>query len=495
MKISAVILVFLLLGALLVLATKWPFTRQVTLESLERVTSSDVKIGAFRQTFLPYPGYVAQDVTFTRGASGVPPIASIRQIACRTTWFTLISFTHRIQRMDLAGVQVYLPRPVPPAIQKHPELKIKAVVTELVANGAILDIASSHAGGQPLRFEFPRLILRNVAGNKAIKFETAVHNPKPPGELNVSGVVGPLALGHVGESPLSASFRLTHADLGSFKLIAGDLSAKGRLEGRLASAQVAGAVEIPNFGVTRSRHSLGLTAEYRAVVNGINGDVVLKSAQAHFLQTTVMAQGAISGEPTKTASLDLESSAGRIQDVLRLFVTADRPPLNGALAFRAHVTLPTGNRPFIKRVQLDGDFTISGAGFTSAPRQQKVDELSARARGEAGQLKSSTGPKRVAEDLMGTLKLRDGIASVPAALFAVPGAVVRGGGTYNVITEAIDLRGDLAMHASLSKAVGGFKSVLLVPLDPIFKKHGAGAVLPVRIGGTYSHPVFKLSLH
>jgi hypothetical protein len=62
------------------------------------------------------------------------------------------------------------------------------------------------------------------------------------------------------------------------------------------------------------------------------------------------------------------------------------------------------------------------------------------------------------------------------------------------LNEAIDLHGSLAMHATLSKAAGGIKSVLLMPLDPFFKKHGAGAVVPVRIAGTYSHPVFKVLL-
>jgi hypothetical protein len=96
--------------------------------------------------------------------------------------------------------------------------------------------------------------------------------------------------------------------------------------------------------------------------------------------------------------------------------------------------------------------------------------------------------------LKGNVKLRDGIATLSAALFAVPGDIARGTGTYDVTTQVIDLRGDLAMHASLSKAAGGFKSVLLIPLDPLFKKNGAGSVLPVRISGTYSHPMFKASL-
>jgi hypothetical protein len=95
---------------------------------------------------------------------------------------------------------------------------------------------------------------------------------------------------------------------------------------------------------------------------------------------------------------------------------------------------------------------------------------------------------------MGNVRLRAAIATVSHAVFAVPGAVARAGGTYDLLTKAIDLRGDLAMHASLSKAVGGLKSIFLIPLNPFFRQSRAGAVVRVRITGTYSHPVFKVSL-
>jgi hypothetical protein len=98
------------------------------------------------------------------------------------------------------------------------------------------------------------------------------------------------------------------------------------------------------------------------------------------------------------------------------------------------------------------------------------------------------------DDLKGHVQLRDGIATLSRALFAVPGAIARASGIYNVTIQMIDLRGKLAMNATLAKAAGGLKSVLLIPLDPFFKKSDAGAVLPVRISGTYSHPIFKVSL-
>jgi hypothetical protein len=67
-------------------------------------------------------------------------------------------------------------------------------------------------------------------------------------------------------------------------------------------------------------------------------------------------------------------------------------------------------------------------------------------------------------------------------------------GTYNLLNEAVDLSGTLAMQASLSKAAGGFKSILLLPLDPLYKKGSAGAVVSVGMTGTYDHPHFHISL-
>jgi hypothetical protein len=41
--------------------------------------------------------------------------------------------------------------------------------------------------------------------------------------------------------------------------------------------------------------------------------------------------------------------------------------------------------------------------------------------------------------------------------------------------------------------VGGWKGLLLTPVDPFFKKHGAGTELPIRITGTKSEPHFGLN--
>jgi hypothetical protein len=40
----------------------------------------------------------------------------------------------------------------------------------------------------------------------------------------------------------------------------------------------------------------------------------------------------------------------------------------------------------------------------------------------------------------------------------------------------------------------GLKHILLKPVDPLFKRDGAGTVLPIRISGTTGSPSFKLDI-
>ena len=496
LKIGAVVLAILFAGVLLVLAVKWPFTREATIRSLEQISLTEVQIPRFRKVFFLHPGYVAEDVTFRRDhGPGARPLLQVARITCRASWFSLLSFTHRIHRIDLEGVQIYIPAPVPPPVRRHPQAKIATTVTDLYANGTILEIAPRHPGGQTIRFEFPELSASNLARNKPMYFRTLVRNPIPPGDLAVSGTVGPLVLGKISDTQISGAFHIRNANLGAYKLISGTLSSDGQFSGKLGRAQVTGRTDIPDFEVTRSGHPLGLTAEYHAEVNGTTGDVIVQSALAHFLNTVLTAHGTISGRPGKTVSLDFGARQARIQDLLRLFVKADQPPLDGEMTLRAHVVLPPSPAPFLQRVQLNGDFSITGAAFTNPVTQEKIDDLSARARAKKHDAKLKQASERVAAELEGKVILRHEIATLTEAAFAVPGAVAQGSGTYNLASEAVDMRGKLAMRASLSQAAGGIKSLLLMPLDPFFRKNGAGAVLPVHMSGTYAHPIFRMSLH
>jgi hypothetical protein len=228
-------------------------------------------------------------------------------------------------------------------------------------------------------------------------------------------------------------------------------------------------------------------------VSGMDGDVALQSVNAQFERTSVVSQGEVAneaGSEGKTVSLDATEPQGRIQDWLRLLSKADRPAMTGAMNLRVQILVPPGKRDFIKRVNLQGDFGIDEASFSRSTTQEKVDNLSQLAQGE----KENNDPASVVENLKGHVVLKDAIATIPDLSFGVPEALVRVHGTYGLLTQQVDLHGSLQVAHKLSKGSSGVKSVLLKSVEPFLKKKNAGEIVPIKIGGTYSHPSYGLDV-
>jgi len=56
--------------------------------------------------------------------------------------------------------------------------------------------------------------------------------------------------------------------------------------------------------------------------------------------------------------------------------------------------------------------------------------------------------------------------------------------------------GDVSMQSDISHAATGIKSMLLKPLIPFFKKHNAGAKIPIAITGSpHQYKVTQDILH
>ncbi len=483
--LGAFVLVAILSIASIFLVKRWPFTRERVAESLGRATLSKVKIGRLRETFFPHPGCVAEEITVSR--DGAPPLATIKKLTIEGSWAAVLTLTHRAKQMRAESLRLFIPAHVPPPVpvdSNRPE----TMIDELIADGATIDIARE--SGETLHFAFPSLILNNVAKSKAILFRTSMRNAVPPGVIDAQGSFGPWIGTDRGATPLSGSFHFTRADLSRFHGIAGMLSSQGDFKGGLGKIEVKGDADIPNFEVVTSEHAVGMRSGFDGVVNGLTGDIVLRLVNANWLHTAIDASGTITGKPGKTLSLDMNSRQATIQDLLRLVVKSDRLPVTGPITFRAHAVLPPEHERFLRKIRLDAVFGVEDGKFTSPATQAKVNQLSERARKE----KEEYGPESVVSDLKGRVSLREGTATFSSLSFSVPGAIANMHGTYNVITHRIDLHGTLSMQASLSQAAGGMKSILLKPLDPFFKKHNYGAVVPVQITGTYSNPSFKVSL-
>jgi hypothetical protein len=292
---------------------------------------------------------------------------------------------------------------------------------------------------------------------------------------------------------VSGSYTFEQADLSPFKGIAGILSSEDGFVGVLGAIHVQGALKIPNFQLARSSHKVRVETQFQAVVNAINGDVRLENLRAALPGAVILAQANITGASNhkgKAVSVDFKVERGRIETVLQLFQAAPRAPIIGLTSFEGRAMVMPEGRPFLKEATLQGSFEIRDGSFSNETTQSKVDGLSHRARGR----KKNETIEQVTANLQGHVVLRNGVATFDKVSFDVPGALAQMQGTYNLINEAVDFHGAMKTDAPFAENTTGIKSVLLKPLNPLFKKHTGGAVIPVRMTGTYSAPQFGLDL-
>jgi hypothetical protein len=92
----------------------------------------------------------------------------------------------------------------------------------------------------------------------------------------------------------------------------------------------------------------------------------------------------------------------------------------------------------------------------------------------------------------GDFQMAGGVITLPALTYTVPGATIQLKGTYGVEGGALNFLGNAKMDATVSQMVGGWKGLLLTPLDPYFKKNGAGTEIPIHIRGTREQPEFGI---
>jgi len=99
--------------------------------------------------------------------------------------------------------------------------------------------------------------------------------------------------------------------------------------------------------------------------------------------------------------------------------------------------------------------------------------------------------ERVVSQFAGRFTLRAGQLSLPHVTFDVPGSAIRLAGHYGLVSEQIDFAGTIFTDASLSEMTTGW-SLLLKPVDLVFKRAGGGSALPIKITGRRRAPAFGL---
>jgi hypothetical protein len=365
------------------------------------------------------------------------------------------------------------------------------IIDQLVPTGARLVIIPREERKHPKVWDIHQLRMSAVSLDEPMPYEATLDNAVPPGRIETSGSFGPWQSQDPGKTPLDGRFTFAKADLSVFKGISGLLSSRGTFEGILEQIDIHGETDTPDFTVATGGHPMPLHASYHTVVDGTNGNTLLKEIAASFWQTALTAKGSVIDTPGvdgRTTTLDVVIDKGRLEDVLRMAVKTPESPMVGALKLTTTFVLPPGDRDVVQKLQLDGAFTIADAHFTSAEVQSKINGLSQRTRGQ----NPEGTPARISSQFAGAFKLRDSRLAIPHVTFDVPGAAIRLSGSYGLVSEQIDFSGTALSDAKISAMTTGFRSLLLKPVDVMFNRKSGGSAIPITIGGTRNAPSFGL---
>jgi len=488
------------------LAANWPFSREAITKKLERASSAQVQIRGFHTTYFPYPGCVAENVTFQlpapAGGKAPDPVITIGKLTIKSTFFGLFRKPGRIAAIIAEGLRVHVPAGGANLHSQNEKQSDQVVIEDLRAENAVLEVDSGQDREQPLVFQIHRINFRNLNANNTVPFEVSLRLPVPPGEVESYGWIGPANdKKNMRDMPISGAYVLKNADLGVFESLGGKVSSQGNFSGTLGRLNVEGNMNTPDFEVKEAGHRIPISTQFRGVVDLKNGDVSFPSLQAKLGRTSLAATATILGKNggnSKTVTLNVLQGHGDVQDLVLLFSHAPHSAITGPITFHARAVLPPEHRPFKERVQLTGDFKIDPAQFTSANTQEHVDQLSERAEGQKDKDKGKVpdedadGHERVLTALTGQVLLKNGVANFSHTSFSVPGALAGMNGDYSLVSKRLDFHGKMRMQATVSQATKGVKSFFLKVADPFFKKKGAGAEVSISMTGTYDHPHFTV---
>ncbi len=267
-----------------------------------------------------------------------------------------------------------------------------------------------------------------------------------------------------------------------------------------------GETDTPDFRLTHFGTAMELHTKFHAIVDGTNGDTWLEPVEATLGRSHFCAQGqvvrmAANGEGKNgphfgghDISLTLNVDRGRIEDFLRLASHSGSPLVTGALTMKAVLEIPPGPVPVDERLKLTGTFVLDDAQFASAKVQGQIGELSARGLGRPKDAKAG-GDADVRSTMKGNFQMAGGVVTLPALEYTVPGAVIDLKGTYEMEGGKLDFAGTAKMQATVSAMVGGWKGLLLKPVDKYFQKDGAGTEVPIFLDGTRENPKFGVDLN
>lgn len=518
--VGAVLLVLIALGIMIDMAIRRaePMLRAAIVEKLEEHFHAHVELDSFRVSFRN--GVWAEG----KGLRIWPPanLANAKDLPANSPSIRLADFRFhaplryrpgepiRISLVQLNGLDVDVP---PKPHTQHPETKpadassdenhsslLSFLVDGIDCKNAHLTLETSKPDKLPLEFDIAHIRLSHVSLVNPMHFDAQLTNPRPAGTIVTSGSFGPWSVDDPGESPVEGQYKFENADLGVFKGIGGTLNSTGSYQGVLRNLEVQGQTTTPDFRLTHYGTPMPLETTFHATVDGTNGDTWLHPVQATLGQSHFTAEGEIVGIPPKQLpngttrpgghqiALNVTIDAQRMEDFLRLTSKNGSAMITGQLTLKTGLEIPPGAGAVPEKLKLKGNFLLEDAEFTSTKVQNDVGALSMRGQGDPKEAKNAGDEVRSA--IQGNFSMAGGVITLPDLKYTVPGAEINLRGTYGIDGGALNFKGTARTEATISKMVGGWKGFLLKPADGLFKKDGAGTLVPIHVDGTEQDPHF-----
>jgi hypothetical protein len=488
----------------------WPFRYRNVHPLLEQLFASRITVGAYHRIYFPHPGFVAKGLTLRRNsASDLPPIGSTEDLIVQGSWVDLLLFRRHVRLVDVKGLHIVIPpvgskasREDFPAGSSVDFSGPSTAVDELNIHGALLDIMRVKGG----KFAFPihELIMRGVQKGQAISYFLEMENASPTGHIRANGKFGPLVPTNLGSTHVSGAFTFTEVNLGEIGKLRGTLSANGSFTGALSAIEVFATAETPDFAVDRGKRTT-VHGSVQCTVNALDGNTILHKIIGTLGATTVNASGSVAGTPNmpKATDLDIKVTKGHAEDLLHPFLE-NQPPIEGSVSLKAHAHLaPEHDREkFLERLSVNGSFDLPDERLTDSAKEATLTDFSERAQvskpvnGNPGIGKGAASSADIRSSLEGEVKIHDGVVSTQRLAFMLPGASADLNGSYDLSSGNVHLVGSLRMDSDISHVTTGFKSLLLKPLIPFFRKDNAGAVIPIAVtGGPNDYKLSQDLLH
>jgi hypothetical protein len=462
---------------------------------------SDIEFSHFDVFLFPHVRVTIDGLTLRlQGRTDVPPLIRIERVKFVASISGMLRKRFTIQSVELDGLQIHMPpkdsgaRPKIHGTDTDLARKYPVLIREIHADNALISILRGDTAKPPREFPIHQLEIKDFSFDSPATFHALLTNPVPKGEIDCAGQFGPWDAEDPRHTPVSAQYTFSDADMGTIRGLAGTLHSTGGFSGPLDYLNVEGVTDTPDFGLRMSAHPVNLHTDYTAIVDGTNGNVILKPVIAHFRHTTLVVNGEVADltpEKGRTILLNAVSREATIEDLLYLTVKNDPPIMTGPAKINAKIDIGEGSADILQRMTIDGQFGVVNARFRSSEVQEKLDTLSRKSQGHP----KDEDIQDVVSNLNAKFHVDKGVASFSKLNFGVPGADVALTGSYGLDTGEMDFHGKLQMQAKLSQTMTGAKSFFMKAVDPFFKGKNGGSEVPIKITGTKDHPSFGLDLH